>query len=128
MNKAVRKAIIAGNWKMNKTRPEAKALIEAIKPLVANAEGKIEVITDAVSTKVAKVREKKQDVITRVLQYEHTPIITAAAIGFLTGVIVGFMAAPIKKGVTIGCNNRAVNNEFDDDFEYDDIEDYEEDE
>ena len=29
---------------MNKTRPEAKALLEEIKPLVANAEGKIEVI------------------------------------------------------------------------------------
>ena len=26
MKKAVRKAIIAGNWKMNKTRPEAKEL------------------------------------------------------------------------------------------------------
>ena len=37
MNKAVRKAVIAGNWKMNKTRPEAKELIEAIKPLVADA-------------------------------------------------------------------------------------------
>ena len=35
MKKAVRKAIIAGNWKMNKTRPEAKELLEAIKPLVA---------------------------------------------------------------------------------------------
>ncbi len=45
MKKSVRKAIIAGNWKMNKTRPEAKALIEAIKPLVANAEGNVEVIT-----------------------------------------------------------------------------------
>ena len=44
MNKAVRKAIIAGHWKMNKTRPEAKELLEAIKPLVANAEGKVEVI------------------------------------------------------------------------------------
>ena len=44
MNKNLRKAIIAGNWKMNKTRPEAKALLEAIKPLVANAEGNIEVI------------------------------------------------------------------------------------
>lgn len=44
MNKAVRKAIIAGNWKMNKTRPEAKELLEAIKPLVANADGKVEVI------------------------------------------------------------------------------------
>ena len=44
MNKNLRKAVIAGNWKMNKTRPEAKALLEAIKPLAANAEGKIEVI------------------------------------------------------------------------------------
>ena len=44
MNKAKRKAIIAGNWKMNKTRPEAKALLEAIKPLVAGAAGKIEVV------------------------------------------------------------------------------------
>lgn len=44
MNKATRKAIIAGNWKMNKTRPEAKELLEAIKPLVANAEGNVEVI------------------------------------------------------------------------------------
>jgi len=44
MNKATRKAIIAGNWKMNKTRPEAKELLKAIKPLVANAEGNVEVI------------------------------------------------------------------------------------
>ena len=44
MKKSVRKAMIAGNWKMNKTRPEAKELLEAIKPLVANAEGKVEVI------------------------------------------------------------------------------------
>ncbi len=37
MNKEVRQAIIAGNWKMNKTRPEAKALIEELKPIAANA-------------------------------------------------------------------------------------------
>lgn len=37
MNKNLRKAIIAGNWKMNKTRPEAKELIEAIKPLAKDA-------------------------------------------------------------------------------------------
>ena len=37
MKKELRQAIIAGNWKMNKTRPEAKALIEALKPLAANA-------------------------------------------------------------------------------------------
>lgn len=37
MNKALRQAIIAGNWKMNKTRPEAKALIEELKPMVKDA-------------------------------------------------------------------------------------------
>ncbi|MGN0553056.1 MAG: triose-phosphate isomerase, partial [Oscillospiraceae bacterium] len=34
MNKALRKPVIAGNWKMNKTPDEAKALIEELKPLV----------------------------------------------------------------------------------------------
>lgn len=38
MNKALRKAVIAGNWKMNKNRAEAKTLIEEMKPLVANAD------------------------------------------------------------------------------------------
>ncbi len=38
MNKALRKCVIAGNWKMNKTRPEAKALIEELKPLVKDAD------------------------------------------------------------------------------------------
>ncbi|HEX2939231.1 MAG TPA: triose-phosphate isomerase [Ruminiclostridium sp.] len=37
MNKDLRKVVIAGNWKMNKTPDEAKTLIEGIKPLVANA-------------------------------------------------------------------------------------------
>ncbi len=37
MNKELRQAIIAGNWKMNKTRPEAKALIEELKPIAAKA-------------------------------------------------------------------------------------------
>ncbi len=37
MNKKLRQAIIAGNWKMNKTRPEAKALIEALIPVAKNA-------------------------------------------------------------------------------------------
>ena len=38
MNKTLRKAVIAGNWKMNKTPSEAKALIEEMKPLVADAD------------------------------------------------------------------------------------------
>ncbi len=37
MNKSIRKAVIAGNWKMNKTRPEAKALIESLVPLAKDA-------------------------------------------------------------------------------------------
>ena len=31
-----RRKIIAGNWKMNKTPSEAVALVEELKPLVAN--------------------------------------------------------------------------------------------
>ncbi len=38
MNKELRKAVIAGNWKMNKTPAQAKALIEEMKPLVAGAD------------------------------------------------------------------------------------------
>ncbi len=37
MNKKLRKAVIAGNWKMNKNPAEAKELIEGIKPLVKDA-------------------------------------------------------------------------------------------
>ena len=36
MNKALRKAVIAGNWKMNKNRKEAAELIEALKPVAAD--------------------------------------------------------------------------------------------
>ena len=38
MNKLVRKAIIAGNWKMNMTPSQAVALVETLKPLVASEE------------------------------------------------------------------------------------------
>ncbi len=38
MNKALRKAVIAGNWKMNNTPDTTKATIEAMKPLVADAD------------------------------------------------------------------------------------------
>ena len=38
MNKALRKVVIAGNWKMNKTPAEAKELIAAIVPLVKDAD------------------------------------------------------------------------------------------
>ena len=38
MKKSVRKAVIAGNWKMNKTPAEAAALINEMKPLVKDAD------------------------------------------------------------------------------------------
>jgi triosephosphate isomerase (TIM) len=38
MNKATRKAVIAGNWKMNNTPAETTALIDAMKPLVKDAD------------------------------------------------------------------------------------------
>ena len=38
MKKELRKAVIAGNWKMNKTPAETKALINEMKPLVADAD------------------------------------------------------------------------------------------
>ncbi|MBQ2964754.1 MAG: triose-phosphate isomerase [Clostridia bacterium] len=38
MDKTLRKVVIAGNWKMNKTPDEAVALINEIKPLVADAD------------------------------------------------------------------------------------------
>ena len=37
MNKQLRKAVIAGNWKMNCNNQETAALLEALKPLVADA-------------------------------------------------------------------------------------------
>ncbi len=37
MKKDVRKAVIAGNWKMNKTPAETKIFLEELKPLVADA-------------------------------------------------------------------------------------------
>lgn len=41
MNKALRKAVIAGNWKMNKTPLETTALIGEMKPLVKDAGCKV---------------------------------------------------------------------------------------
>lgn len=41
MNKAKRAAVIAGNWKMNKTPSETTALINEMKPLVADAGCKV---------------------------------------------------------------------------------------
>ena len=44
----MRKPIIAGNWKMNKTPAEAKALVAELKPLVADANATVVVCVPAV--------------------------------------------------------------------------------
>ena len=43
----MRKPIIAGNWKMNKTPDEAAALIGDLKPLVAQAQAEVVVCPPA---------------------------------------------------------------------------------
>ena len=45
MNKAKRRAVIAGNWKMNKNRAEAKALITELLPLVKQADCEVVICT-----------------------------------------------------------------------------------
>lgn len=48
MNKATRAAVIAGNWKMNKTPAETAELINAMKPLVADAGCKVVLCVPAI--------------------------------------------------------------------------------
>ena len=50
----MRKAIIAGNWKMNKTPEEATALINELKPLVTDADCDVVVCVPAVDIPAAK--------------------------------------------------------------------------
>ena len=54
----MRKPILAGNWKMNKTPSEAKALVEALKPLVAGAACEVVVCVPALD--FAAVQEAAQ--------------------------------------------------------------------
>ncbi|MBQ8928309.1 MAG: hypothetical protein IJ055_08585 [Oscillospiraceae bacterium] len=62
-------------------------------------------LPQTVSHSVQLVQKKKEDVIDRILSYKHTPVITATAVGFLTGMIVGFLVSPVKNGVKIGSEN-----------------------
>ena len=88
-------------------------------------------VTDLVVTrmqnKAGKVREKKEDLMTRVLNYEHTPLITAAAVGFLAGVVVGFALSPVKRGINVLSNNDLHNEEFADGDDFDEDFDFDED-
>ena len=54
----MRKPIIAGNWKMNKTPDEAAALVEALKPLVKDASCDVVVCVPAVDLHAVKAAVK----------------------------------------------------------------------
>ena len=62
MNKAKRKTIIAGNWKMNNTPTQALALIEQLKPLVAGADCEVVVIVPYVDLMVAMAATKGSNI------------------------------------------------------------------
>lgn len=61
-----RRRIIAGNWKMNKTPSEAKALIEELKPLVVNPDVDVVYCVPAIDLTTAIEA-------TRVLMYQSVP-------------------------------------------------------
>jgi triosephosphate isomerase (TIM) len=52
----MRKPIVAGNWKMNKTAPESKALIDELKPLVADI-GDVDVVVAPTAPALAAAAE-----------------------------------------------------------------------
>lgn len=54
MDKKLRKAVIAGNWKMNKTPAETTALINELKPLVENADCDVIVCVPFINLEAAK--------------------------------------------------------------------------
>ena len=53
MNKSLRKAVIAGNWKMNNTPAQTTALINEMKPLVAGADCVVVICTPFVDLQAA---------------------------------------------------------------------------
>ena len=62
MNKTLRKAVIAGNWKMNKTPAETTELINSIKPLVADADCEVVVCVPYVDLFAAMDAVKGSDI------------------------------------------------------------------
>ena len=58
MKKSVRKTVIAGNWKMNKTATEAAALIDELIPAVAGADCEVVICTPFTSLATAVEKTK----------------------------------------------------------------------
>ena len=64
-----RKKIIAGNWKMNKTPSEAVALVEELKPLVANED--VDVVFCVPAIDIVPVSYTHLDVYKRQLRWNR---------------------------------------------------------
>lgn len=62
MNKSKRKAVIAGNWKMNKTATQAAVLIDELVPKVANASCDVVICPPFVDLPVAVEKTKNTNV------------------------------------------------------------------
>ena len=60
-----RKKIVAGNWKMNKTPSEAVALVEELKPLVANED--VDVVFCVPAIDIIPVAEAVREPISRLV-------------------------------------------------------------
>ena len=62
MDKSLRKAVIAGNWKMNKTPDEAKAIINEMKPLVADADCDVVLCVPYIDIFAAQLTQTRQQI------------------------------------------------------------------
>ena len=74
----MRKPIVAGNWKMNKTRAEAAALIAGIKTEIANLDA-VEIVvgvpfTDLDVAGQARVPHRRVDVAPLVVPLGSSPV------------------------------------------------------
>ena len=65
----MRKTIVAGNWKMNKTPSEAKALIEELKPLVASETSDVVFCVPAIDIPAAIEAAKRKQYCNRCREY-----------------------------------------------------------
>ena len=88
-----RRPIVAGNWKMNKTVGEAVELVRALRPLVAGARGKVDVLVAPPFTALHAVH--------RALEDSEVGLAGQNCHWEATGAFTGEVSAPMLKEV--GC-------------------------
>ena len=63
------------------------------------------------------MKQKKFDIVKCISENPNTPIYFALLIGFLIGMICGFLLAPVKKGISVASNNTITALDDDEDEE-----------